>query len=279
MRFKEIIQKCDAIVLPAYIAGEEDIDRINHLQSINKDFNKLFKKTIICVNYKSLEIREEYKDKIEELFNNHFNSVDYIHNKTNFTNVRSLCEQEESLIQLCKSRNYKFICKTMDHVVILKEAYDLELNNDSDFYYTNGIGAQRCLEWENDIELIANQTFFPQTNFYFLDVSKIDYIYNLEDVKQKHLDYEENDKKIKLIDPEYKFHPKLNGYFVCCEDETGKMATRNKLKMSDMIPKDKFKLLIQRVIYNSIVDPSFKNLSTCGILHYQYINQPINKLI
>ena len=155
----------------------------------------------------------------------------------------------------------------MDHVVILEEVYDLELNDDSDFYYTNGIGTQRCLEWENDIELIANQTFFPQTNFYFLDVSKIDYIYDLENVKQKHLDYEENDKQ------------KSNGYFVCCEDETGKMATRNNLKMSDIIPKDKFKLLIQRVIYNTIIDPSFKNLSTCGILHYQYVNQPVNKLI
>ncbi len=279
MRFEEVIQKCDAIVLPAFIAGEEDINRINRLQSINKKFNNLFSKTIICVNYLSLEIRDKYMSKAEELFNKHFNNVDYIHNKTNFTNVRSLCEQEEKLIQLCKSRDYKFICKTMDHVVILEEAYDLILDDTCDFYYTNGIGAQRCLDWDNDIERIIKDTFFPQTNFYFLDVSKIDYIYDLKDVEKKHLEYEAEEQRIQAIDPEYKFHPQLNGYFVCCEDETGKMATRNNLKKFDMIPKDKFELLIRKVIANLIADPSFKNLSTCGILHYQYLNEPVGKLI
>jgi hypothetical protein len=57
------------------------------------------------------------------------------------------------------------------------------------------------------------------------------------------------------------------------------MATRNKLKKFDMIPRDKFELLIKKVIVNLIADPSFKNLSTCGILHYQYIDEPILKLV
>ena len=47
-------------------------------------------------------------EKTEEVFNKYFNNVEFIHNKTNYENVRSLCEQEEALIQLCKKYNYDY---------------------------------------------------------------------------------------------------------------------------------------------------------------------------
>ena len=40
MRFKELVNKCDAIVFPAYIADENDLHRINHLQMMNDKFKK-----------------------------------------------------------------------------------------------------------------------------------------------------------------------------------------------------------------------------------------------
>ena len=55
-----------------------------------------------------------------------------------------------SLIQECKSRGYNYICKTMDHVIILEEALDILLDKNKDFYYTCGIGAQRCIEKNNE---------------------------------------------------------------------------------------------------------------------------------
>ena len=57
------------------------------------------------------------------------------------------------------------------------------------------------------------------------------------------------------------------------------MALRNNLNKQDIIPEDKFKELIQNVIDRRIVDPSYKNLSTCGIIHLQYPEQPVYKLI
>ena len=267
MRFKELVNKCDAIVFPAYIADENDLHRINHLQMMNDKFNKLFPNTIICINYRNSYVRNKCKKQAEKLFNFHFNNVSYIHNKINYENVRSLCEQEETLIQECKSRGYNYICKTMDHVIILEEALDILLDKNKDFYYTCGIGAQRCIEKNNDVNHIYETEFFPQTNFYFLNVSKIDYIYDLKEVEEKHLEWEADNS----VCP--------NGYFICCEDQTAKMALRNNLNKQDIIPEDKFKELIQNVIDKRIADPSYKNLSTCGIIHLQYPEQPVYKLV
>ena len=52
MRFNELVNKCDAIVFPAYIADENDLHRINHLQMMNDKFNKLFPNTI-CTTWAS----------------------------------------------------------------------------------------------------------------------------------------------------------------------------------------------------------------------------------
>tara|TARA_Y100000114_G_scaffold135774_1_gene136832 strand:+ start:778 stop:1581 length:804 start_codon:yes stop_codon:yes gene_type:complete len=267
MRLKELAKKCDAIVLPAYINDSNDLFRIAHLQRLNSNFNHLFDKTIICINYKSPEVKEQLLKKVEAIFNDHFNNIDFIHNDINYENVRSLCEQEETLIQECKSRGYNYICKTMDHVIILEEALDIILDENKDFYFTCGVGAQRCIEKNNDVNHIYETEFFPQTNFYFLDVSKMDYIYNLEEVEQKHLEWEADNS----VCP--------NGYFICCEDQTAKMALRNNLNKQDIIPEDKFKELIQNVIDRRIADPSYKNLSTCGIIHLQYPEQPVYKLV
>lgn len=59
MRLKELAKKCDAIVLPAYINDSNDLFRIAHLQRLNSNFNHLFDKTIICINYKSPEVKEQ----------------------------------------------------------------------------------------------------------------------------------------------------------------------------------------------------------------------------
>ena len=88
MRFKELVNKCDAIVFPAYIADENDLHRINHLQMMNDKFNKLFPNTIICINYRNSYVRNKCKKQAEKLFNFHFNNVSYIHNKINYENVR-----------------------------------------------------------------------------------------------------------------------------------------------------------------------------------------------
>ena len=264
---KDIAKSCDAIVLPAFIADEDDIERIEFLQKKNKNFNPLFNKTIICVNYKSLEIRKQLMEKTEEVFNKYFNNVEFIHNKTNYENVRSLCEQEEALIQLCKKYNYKRVCKTMDHMVIFNEALKLQLDPNADFHYTNGVGYARCRDKGFKIQEIYENTYFPQTNFYFIDVSKIDFIYDIKEVERRHLEWE-NDNSVCP-----------NGYFVCCEEETGIMGIRNNLVKQDMIPPSVFRLLISNVIKQDIHDPSFKNLITCGICHLQYHKQKYYVLI
>ena len=86
-------------------------------------------------------------------------------------------------------------------------------------------------------------------------------------VEERHLEYERDNNTCPT------------GYFVCCECETKDMALRNNLNKQDIIPSDKFKELIQKVIHYNIHDPSFKNLSVCGICHFQYPDQSIYELI
>jgi hypothetical protein len=47
---------------------------------------------------------------------------------------------------------------------------------DADFYYMNGIGYGGMVPYDFDFDQIINEDFYPQTNFYFINVSKTDFL-------------------------------------------------------------------------------------------------------
>ena len=265
---RELAVGCDAVALCAFIGEPSDLRKIDYFQSFNAHWNKGFRRSVISINYKSPQLRKELQSSVEELFKNHFPSPYFIHNKKNWPSIcRSLCNMEENLLQKCKELGYELVCKTMDHVSILPEISNIVVEEGADFYYTNGLGIGGCETRNFDEEKLLHDFFFPQTNFYFLNVAKVDYLYNMTEVIERGRAWEKNPS----IQP--------NGYYITCEHELANMVSRNNLHSCDLLTPDEWKRIVEKVIFYNLGDPSFKNLSTAGILHWGSVGAHDNKLL
>jgi hypothetical protein len=268
MKLDKFLQKCDALAFPAVFENQKDLDKFDYIQSLNHDFNQLFSKstTVACVNYLNEGVKNRLSKEVDNLMNHHFKNAQVIHHRSSGKNIEEHTFQENFLIHFCKKLGYKFICKSMDHVLVQKEAFKLKIDPSIDFHYTCGVGWTKCEQKDNNIQDICDTEFFPQTNFYILNVSKVDYLYDLEKVKTTKKEWEK--------EPE-----KFNGpYYIEMEAETANMANRNNLSKRDIIPRDKFEQIIKNVIKFKIGDPSYKNLATCGITHFQHPYSPVYDL-
>lgn len=111
--------------------------------------------------------------------------------------------------------------------------------------------------------------FYPQTNFYFINVSKTDYL---------------NDKRhINKIYNKIQNLPEYNGKaweygFKSCETLLSECVNRNNLLKYHLIPQEKYNILLQLLKNYNIHDSSHKNIMVEGICHFHYNNQQIIEL-
>ncbi len=113
----------------------------------------------------------------------------------------------------------------------------------------------------------AQKFFYPQTNFYFINVKKTDYINN-----KQYLD--ETYQYIQTI-PNYngKIWEYINGW--SCESFLKQCIERNNLSKYHLISEEKYRMLLQVIKDYNIHDCSHKNIMIEGICHLQYHNQQI----
>jgi hypothetical protein len=123
------------------------------------------------------------------------------------------------------------------------------------------------VKYDFDFNQIINKDFYPQTNFYFINVSKTDYL---------------NDKQ--YIDETYQMVsniPEYNGNIWeyiegwSCETFLKQCIERNNFIKYHLIPLEKYRILLQVVKDNIIHDCSHKNIMTEGVCHFQHPNQQI----
>ena len=166
----------------------------------------------------------------------------------------------------CKENNEEWLCKGANDVVFQDSILEKEVGN-ADFYYMNGVGYGGMVPFDFDFERIIEEAFYPQTNFYFLNVSKTDYLND-----KTFLD--ETYEYIQTI-PDYngKIWEYIKGW--SCEDLLKGCVERNNLSKLHLIPLEKYRILLQVVKHNQIHDSSHKNIMIEGICHFSYSNQPI----
>jgi hypothetical protein len=141
---------------------------------------------------------------------------------------------------------------------------------DADFYYMNGIGVGGMVNYDFDFDKIVKEDFYPQTNFYFINVSKTDYLNNKE-----YLD--ETYNKIQAI-PDY--NGRIWEYFQgwSCEDFLKQCVERNNLFKKHLISEENYRILLNVVKDYNIHDCSHKNIMIEGICHFPYPEQQIIKI-
>jgi hypothetical protein len=262
MILKQIINKSVYGTI-GYISSQEDINLLEQYILYNLPVLKEFKQIIVATNYNedSYLLGLRY----EETWKKYFLNVVFIHSKINRGHNFGTADLDDAIFDYCKENNIEWLCKSANDVVFNEDLLNKEIG-ESDFYYMNGIGYGGMLIYGFDFDKLVNEDFYPQTNFYFINVSKTDYLNDKEHVDEIY-------NKIQTI-PDYNGRAWEYG-FRSCETLLKECIERNNLSKEHLIPKDKYLYLLNIVKNNQIHDCSHKNIMIEGICHFQNSNQPI----
>jgi hypothetical protein len=262
MLLKELINKSVYGTI-GYISSESDIEALESYLLYNLPTLKKFKQIIVATNYSSLE-QLPYINK--NLWETYFPGCILLDSKVNRGHNHGYTDLDNMLVDYCKENNIEWLCKGANDIIIQNTILDKEIG-DADFYYLNGIGYGGMANYNFDYEKIIAEDFYPQTNFYFINTSKIDYLNNKE-----YLD--ETYNKISNI-PDY--NGKIWEYipYWSCEDFLKQCIQRNNLIKEHLIPQDKYRILLNTVKGYNIHDCSHKNIMIEGICHFPNTDEPI----
>ena len=267
MLLKELINKSVYGTI-GYISSQDDINLLEQYILYNLPVLKEFKKIVVATNYGVSNWHDLQKQrKINfRLWRKYFPECVLIDSRINRGHNFGTADLDNMLFDWCKKNNEEWLCKSSNDVILKESILNKDIE-EADFYYLNGIGYGGMVKYDFDNERIINEDFYPQTNFYFINVSKTDYINDKDYLNETY-------NKVQNI-------PKYNGkvweYFEgwSCEGFLKQCIERNNLSKSHLIPLKTYHILLQVIKDNQIHDCSHKNIMIEGICHFQYSNKPI----
>lgn len=263
MLLKELTNKSTYGTI-GYIASQEDLNTLERYILYNLKVLKEYKQIVVATNYGS-PLQLENKN----LWEKYFSNVVLIDSKVNRGHNHGYADLDNLVFDYCKENNIKWLCKSANDVIIESDILNKEIP-EADFYYLNGIGHGGMIKYNYDYNLIIEKDFYPQTNFYFINVFKTDYL---------------NDKK--YLDETYEYINSLNNYngmiwnYIegwTCEDFLKKVIKRNNLVKHHLVSEQSYRKLLTHIHKNDIHDPSHKNILIEGICHYAFPNHPVVKI-
>ena len=240
MGIKDLINKSYYGTI-GYISSIKDIEVLEGYILYNIEVLKEYKQIIIATNYKNpSELIEENHNLWKKYFPNCI------------------------LIDLPKNRGHNFGTADLD-----KQILNLPLS-EADFYYMSSIGLGGMVKYDFDNKRIINEDFSPQTNFYFINISKADYLNDKEYV----------DKTYNQVQNILDYNGKVWEYFPgwSCERFLKKCIERNSLSTHHLITPKTYIKLLDIILQEQIHDCSHKNIMIEGICHFHNTNQIITKI-
>jgi hypothetical protein len=267
MLLKELINKSIYGTI-GYISSQDDLDTLESYILYNLPVLKEFKQIVIATNYGVSDWHDLQKQRKKnfELWRKYFPKCVLIDSRINRGHNFGTADLDNMIFNWCKETNKEWLCKSANDVILQDIILEKEVD-ETDFYYLNGIGYGGMVPYNFDFDRIINEEFYPQTNFYFINVLKTDYL-NDKQYLNKTYEY------IQTI-PNYngKIWEYVKGW--SCEDFLKNCVERNNLSKLHLIPLEKYRILLQVVKDNIIHDCSHKNIMIEGICHFQSNNQPI----
>ena len=245
-----------------YIGSLEDIDRTEQYILYNLPVLQEYKNVIIATNFNSLEWEEAY----QSMWRRHIPECILITSPENRGHNHGYVDLDNLVFNHCKENNIEWLCKSANDTIIKPELLEKQIG-DADFYYLNGIGYGGMFKYDFDFERIVNEDFYPQTNFYFINVSKTDY---LNDAYYA----DETYKYIKSLD---EYNGRIWEYIEnwSCEKFLRDCVERNNLTKEHLISPDKYISLLNLVKKYEIHDSSHKNIMIEGVCHYHVLTEGV----
>jgi hypothetical protein len=263
MNLKQVINKSIYGTI-GYISSQDDLDLLEQYILHNLPVLKEFKQIVVATNYDS-----EFENENAQLWKKYFPDCIIIDSEMNRGHNFGTADLDNLIFNWCKENNEEWLCKGANDIIFQECILEKEIEN-NDFYYLNGISYETLYLNDFNYNQIYKDHFYPQTNFYFINVSKCDYLNN-----QQYLD--ETYEYIKTI-PNYngKIWEYIDGW--SCENFLKECVNRNNLKKEYLLNAQMHKNLCEIIKMYQIGDPSHKNIMIDGICHFQYPNQPILKM-
>jgi len=248
-----------------YISSYEDLNRLEVYINYNFSILLEFKNLIIVTNYSG-----NFQKENEKLWREYFPDCILIDLKENRGHSFGIADQENAIIDYCKENNIDWICKSTHDVTIEEYTLHLEIPKNKSFYYLEGVGVGAFNKYPTSDNFLSGEYFYPQTNFYFIDTTKIDYLYDRE-----------------YVDDTYNFIQNLENYSGrvwehiegwTCEFFLKDCVIRNNLSKHHLVPPTNFHILLQIIDKYRIQDSSHKNILIEGICHYHDYGKQIMDL-
>jgi hypothetical protein len=238
-----------------YIENRDSIDTLGSYLLHNKPILDEFKGHIFAFTYKDLDDKH-----LEETISSLYPDALILYLEENRGHNFGTADLDNLLFDYCKDNNIEWLCKSSNDVILLPEVLEIPIQ-EADFYYMNGIGYGGMVKYKFDNERIINEDFFPQTNFYFINVSKTDYLNDKEYI----------DKTYTEIQNTPNYNGKIWEYFQGweCEGFLRECISRNNLSKYHLVPQKTYVRLLEYIKQYQIHDCSHKNIMIEGICHHQ----------
>ena len=244
-----------------YINNDSDIELLGSYLLHNQLVLDEFEGHIFAFTYN--ELNEEYLEKtISSLYPNAI----IIYLDENRGHNFGTADLDNVVFDICKDLKVEWLCKASNDIILQPEVLGIEIK-EADFYYMEGIGYGGMVNWNFDFDKILNEYFYPQTNFYFINVSKTDYLTDKQYI----------DETYEYIQSVENYNGKIWEYIQdwTCEDFLKQCVERNNLSKYNLIPHKTLIKLLELVKQNQIHDCSHKNIMIEGICHYQHPDKNI----
>ena len=244
-----------------YIENQESIEILGSYLLHNKPVLDEYEGHIFAFTHQNL-----YYDNLKNTIHSLFPDAKIILLDKNRGHNFGTADLDNTIFDYCKENNIEWLCKASNDILLQPEVLDIPIQ-ESDFYYMNGIGLGGMVKYDFNNERIINEDFFPQTNFYFINVPKTDYLNDKEYI----------DKTYNEIQNTPKYNGKIWEYFQGweCEGFLRECINRNNLSKYHLVPQKTYIKLLELIKQQQIHDSSHKNIMIEGICHYQTQNQNI----
>ena len=261
MLLKELINKSWYGSI-GYINNNSDIELLGSYLLHNQLVLDEFEGHIFAFTYN--ELNEEY---LENTISSLYPDAIIIYLDENRGHNFGTADLDNVVFDICKDLKVEWLCKASNDIILQPEVLGLPIQ-EADFYYMNGIGYGGMVKQNFDLDAIINSNFYPQTNFYFINVPKTDYL-----TDKNYID--ETYNQVQLIE---NYNGKIWEHIQdwSCEYFLVDCVKRNNLSKYHLIPPKTYIKLLELIKQQQIHDCSHKNIMIEGVCHYQY---PDNNII
>lgn len=263
MNLKQLINKSVYGTI-GYISSQDDIDLLEQYIVYNLPVLKEFEHIIVATNYKEYDLN--LINRHIDMWEKYFPNVRLIDNEVNRGHNFGTADLDNLLFDFCKKSNSEWLCKSANDVII-QESFLYKEIGEADFYYLNGISYEDLHLNKYNYRKLFFEHFFPQTNFYLINVSKCDYLND-----QKYLD-ETYEYSKNILNYNEKIWEHIKGW--SCENFLKNCVERNNLFKFYLLNEFIHNKLCNTVKLYQIGDSSHKNIMIEGICHLQFSDQPV----